>query len=294
MVSWLDKLLPTRVRRDGANRHSVPEGLWLKCDPCGTMLYRPDLERNLYVCTKCGHHKPLGARQRLKLFLDEDTQPEEIGEILKPIDRLRFKDVKRYRERLAQAQRATGENDALVTLVGHLQGRPLVVCAFEFGFMGGSMGAVVGERFARAAAHAAGMEVPLVCFCASGGARMQEGLGSLMQMAKTSAALVRFKRRGLPYISVLGDPTMGGVAASLASLGDLILAEPGALLGFAGPRVIEQTMGEPLPEGFQRSESVLQHGGIDMIVDRRQLRERVAALLEMLMQPRQATSVATA
>jgi len=259
----------------------VPEGLWTKCDACGSILYRAEVERNLDVCPKCSHHMRIGARRRLDIFLDPEPR-EEIGAEVEPVDILKFKDSKKYKDRLSQAQKATGETDALVVMQGQLEGMPLVACAFEFRFMGGSMGSVVGERFVRAVNRCLDQNLPLVCFSASGGARMQEALFSLMQMAKTSAALARLREAGLPYISVLTDPTMGGVSASLAMLGDIHIAEPGALIGFAGPRVIEQTVREKLPEGFQRSEFLLEHGAIDMIVDRRRMRGKVARLLAML------------
>jgi len=280
-MSWFDKLVPPKIKSQGAKRVSVPEGLWKKCPACGAVLYSAELENSLSVCPKCTHHMRIGARRRLDLFLDPDPR-EEIGDNLAPIDILKFKDTKKYRDRLAEAQQATGERDALVVIRGAVKGLPLVGCAFEFGFMGGSMGSVVGERFVRAVNASLEHEIPLVCFSASGGARMQEALFSLMQMAKTSAALTRLADRGIPYISVLTDPTMGGVSASLAMLGDLIVAEPRALIGFAGPRVIEQTVREKLPEGFQRSEFLLSHGAIDMIVDRRDMRDRIASALAML------------
>ncbi len=284
-MSWFEKLMPSRIRteaRTGRNR-GVPEGLWTKCEPCSSVLYRPELERNLEVCPKCSAHRRIGARYRLEIFLDDATQGE-IGEDIQPADPLRFRDTKKYRDRLAQAQKQTGENDALVAIHGSVMGVPAIVCAFEFPFMGGSMGSVVGERFARAANQAVEEGIPLICFPASGGARMQEGLLSLMQMAKTSAALSRLSESGLPYVSIMTDPTMGGVSASLATLGDVNVAEPGALIGFAGPRVIEQTVRETLPEGFQRAEFLVEHGAIDMIVDRREMRERIASLLAMLTQ----------
>jgi len=280
-LSWFEKLMPSRIRTEGGRSHSIPEGLWTKCESCSAVLYRPELERNLEVCPKCGAHMRIGARRRLDVFLDEHGR-EEIGEGLQPQDVLRFKDSKRYKERLAQAQKATGEKDALIAMSGTVHGLPVVACAFEFDFMGGSMGAVVGERFVRAAERARESGRPFICFSASGGARMQEALFSLMQMAKTSAALRRLSESGVPFVSVLTDPTMGGVSASLAMLGDVIVAEPGALIGFAGPRVIEQTVRETLPEGFQRSEFLLEHGAIDLIIDRREQRERLAALLAML------------
>jgi len=276
-MSWFEKLMPSRISTEKRTR-SVPEGVWIKCPKCDAQLYRNELERNLQVCPKCDHHMRIGARQRLAFFLDPDSQ-QEIAANLEPEDPLKFRDSKRYRERLNIAQKKTGEKDALIAAVGTLHGRPIVVCAFEFAFMGGSMGSVVGEKFSRAADHAAANNIPLVSFAASGGARMQEALFSLLQMAKTSAALARLGEKKVPYISVLTDPTTGGVSASLAMLGDVNIGEPRALIGFAGPRVIEQTVGQTLPEGFQRSEFLLDHGAIDMIVDRRQMRAQVADLL---------------
>ena len=280
-MSWLDKLLPSRIKTSGASRRSVPEGVWSKCDNCNATLYRAELARNLEVCPKCGHHMRIGARARLHSFLDPARQ-EEIGAGLKPVDKLRFRDSRKYRERLGSAHKETGESDALVALLGTLKGNALVAVAFEFEFMGGSMGSVVGERFVRAVDVCIGQHAPLVCFSTSGGARMQEALISLFQMAKTSAALGRLRSAGLPYISVLTNPTMGGVSASIGTLGDINIAEPGALIGFAGPRVIEQTVRETLPEEFQKSEFLLEHGNIDMITDRRELRDRIASLLAML------------
>lgn len=276
--------MPGAIRTEtGAPRkRSVPEGLWEKCDRCGAILYRPELEQNLEVCPKCNAHRPIRARARLRGFLDPDPGPE-IGAGLGPTDVLRFRDQKKYSDRIKIAQKATGERDALVALEGKLKQRPIVACAFDFAFMGGSMGSVVGERFALAAERALELECPFVCFAASGGARMQESLFSLMQMAKTSAALGRLRAAGLPYISVMTHPTTGGVSASFAMLGDINIAEPEALIGFAGPRVIEQTVRETLPEGFQRSEFLLEHGAIDQICDRRELRERIARLLAMMM-----------
>ncbi len=281
-MSWLQKLMPARIRTEGGSKRAVPEGLWEKCDNCTAVLYRPELERNLRVCPKCNHHMQIGARERLKQFLDDDSG-EEIGALLQPQDLLKFRDSKRYRDRLVAAQKATAERDALVALSGTLFSRSIVAAAFEFRFMAGSMGSVVGERFALAGEAAIAQRCPLVCFSATGGARMQEGLFSLLQMAKTSAVLARMKEERLPYISVLTHPTTGGVSASLGMLGDLILAEPGALIGFAGPRVIEQTVRETLPEGFQRSEFLLEHGALDQIVDRRELRNRIGSLLALLM-----------
>lgn len=280
-MSWLERLLPSRIRTDATGKRGVPEGLWNKCDACGAVLYRAELERNLEVCPKCSHHMRIGARRRLDVFLDE-TPREEIGGEIEPVDILKFRDSKRYKDRLVAAQKATGEKDALIVMRGAVKGLPLVAAAFEFRFMGGSMGSVVGERFVRAVNASLEAEIPLICFSASGGARMQEALFSLMQMSKTSAALTRLSRRGVPFISVLTDPTMGGVSASFAMLGDVHIAEPNALIGFAGPRVIQQTVRETLPEGFQRSEFLLEHGAIDMIVDRRDLRDRVASLLAIM------------
>ncbi len=280
-MSWFQKLVPSRIRIQSGKKRQVPEGLWTKCPECQSVLYRVDLERNLDVCPKCAHHFRIGARRRLDLFLDEAPR-EEIGAELEPVDVLKFKDAKKYKDRLAQAQKATGEKDALVAMRGQLKGQPLVACAFEFPFMGGSMGSVVGERFVRAVDTCLRESIPLVCFSASGGARMQEALFSLMQMAKTSAALRELSTRGIPYVSVLTDPTMGGVSASLAMLGDVNVAEPKALIGFAGPRVIEQTVRETLPEGFQRAEFLLEHGAVDLIVDRREMRDRLANLLALL------------
>ncbi len=280
-MSWLDKLLPSRIKTSGASRRTVPEGVWSKCDSCSATLYRAELSRNLEVCPKCGHHMRIGARARLHSFLDPERQVE-IGAALKPVDRLRFRDSRKYRDRLSSAYKETGEHDALVVVRGTLKDNPLVAAVFEFEFMGGSMGSVVGERFVRAVDACIEHHVPLVCFAASGGARMQEALISLFQMAKTSAALGKLRNAGLPYISVLTNPTMGGVSASLGTLGDINIAEPGALIGFAGPRVIEQTVRETLPEEFQKSEFLLEHGNIDMITDRRELRDRIAALLSML------------
>ena len=280
-MAWFENIVPSRIKTERRSR-SVPEGLWIKCTACDAPLYRAELERNLHVCPKCGHHMRIGARERLQRFLDPDTGTE-IGAGIRPEDPLRFRDSKRYKDRLSAAQKNTGEQDALVVLAGALEGMPIVSCAFEFQFLGGSMGSVVGERFRRAVDHAIRERCPLVCFSASGGARMQEALFSLLQMAKTSAALADLAAEGLPFISVLTDPTTGGVSASLAMLGDLNVAEPRALIGFAGPRVIQQTVRETLPEGFQRSEFLLDHGVIDLIIDRRQMRERLAQTLRMLM-----------
>ena len=281
-MSWFEKLMPSRIRTDAGHKRAVPEGLWTKCPGCNAILYRAEMERNLDVCPKCNHHNRIGARRRLETFLDPEPQ-EEIGANLESVDPLKFKDSKKYKDRLSQAQKASGEKDALIAIRGQLKGLDIVAAAFEFSFMGGSMGSVVGERFVRAVNMALERHTPLICFSASGGARMQESLFSLMQMAKTSAALERLQRRGLPFVSVMTDPTMGGVSASLAMLGDVNIAEPNALIGFAGPRVIEQTVREKLPEGFQRSEFLLDHGAIDMIIDRRDMRDRVADLLSIVM-----------
>lgn len=272
--------MPSRISTERRTR-SVPEGVWIKCPKCDAQLYRTELERNLYVCPKCEHHMRVSARQRLEFFLDKEDR-HEIGARLQPQDPLKFKDSKRYRERIAQAQKNIDETDALVAMSGRLFGRPVAAAAFEFGFMGGSMGSVVGERFCRAAQFAADNNAPLICFSASGGARMQEALFSLMQMAKTSSALALLAEKRVPYVSVLTDPTTGGVSASLAMLGDVNIAEPRALIGFAGPRVIEQTVRQTLPEGFQRSEFLLEHGAIDMIIDRRDMRRQIADLLAKL------------
>jgi acetyl-CoA carboxylase carboxyl transferase subunit beta len=280
-MSWFQKLMPSRIRTEGGSKRTVPEGLWTKCDACAAVLYRPELERNLSVCPKCSSHMPVSARTRLDHFLDPGDK-REIAAGLEPTDPLKFKDSKKYRDRINAAQKKTGEKDALVATAGKLLGRDVVACAFEFGFLGGSMGSVVGEKFVRAAQESLRLRAPLVCFSATGGARMQEGLLSLMQMAKTSAILARLAEAGVPYVSVLTHPTTGGVSASLGMLGDVNIAEPGALIGFAGPRVIEQTVREKLPEGFQRSEFLLEKGAIDMILDRRQMREQVAGLLGLL------------
>jgi len=280
-MSWFDKLVPPKIKSQGVKKASVPEGLWKKCPACGTVLYNAEIESNLDVCPKCAHHMRIGARRRLDIFLDPQPR-DEIGATLFPVDPLKFKDTKKYRDRLLEAQQATGERDALVVMEGALKGMPLVAAAFEFAFMGGSMGAVVGERFVRAVNVCLEKKIPLVCFSASGGARMQEALLSLMQMAKTSAALTHLTDAGIPYISVLTDPTMGGVSASFAMLGDINVAEPRALIGFAGPRVIEQTVREKLPEGFQRSEFLVEHGAVDLIIDRREMRDKLANLLALL------------
>ena len=280
-MTWFEKIIPSRIKTERRTR-SVPEGLWIKCPACDAVLYRAELERNLQVCPKCSHHMRITARERLGRFLDPGSQ-HEIAIEVEPEDPLKFRDSKKYRDRLLVAQKHTGEKDALVVLVGALQGLEVVACAFEFRFLGGSMGSVVGERFVRAAEHCLAHGMPLICFSASGGARMQEGLLSLMQMSKTSAVLALMAEARLPFVSVLTDPTTGGVSASLAMLGDINIAEPHALIGFAGPRVIEQTVRETLPEGFQRSEFLLEHGAIDLILDRRDLRDRIAALLAIMM-----------
>ncbi len=282
-MNWFDKILPPKIKSStGLGKRGVPEGLWTKCPTCNAVLYRAELDRNLDVCPKCDYHMRIGAQRRLDTFLDPEPQEEIAGE-LRPVDVLKFRDRRKYKDRLSEAQKKTGQLDALLVIKGALKQQPIVVAAFEFEFMGGSMGSVVGERFVQAVTVCVEQHIPLVCFCASGGARMQEALFSLMQMAKTSAALTKMGRHQIPFISVLTDPTMGGVSASLAMLGDVIIAEPNALIGFAGPRVIEQTVRETLPEGFQRSEFLLEHGAIDMIVDRRELRDRTHAMVSMLM-----------
>jgi acetyl-CoA carboxylase carboxyl transferase subunit beta len=280
-VTWFEKIMLSRIKTERRSR-SVPEGLWIKCPACDAVLYRAELDRNLQVCPKCSHHMRIEARDRLESFLDEGVG-EEIGADVEPEDPLKFRDSKKYRDRLLAAQKVVGEKDAMIVIAGTLHGMGVVACAFEFRFLGGSMGSVVGERFTRGAEHCLAHGLPLVCFSSSGGARMQEGLLSLLQMSKTSAVLARMAQARLPFISVLTDPTTGGVSASLAMLGDLNIAEPRALIGFAGPRVIEQTVRETLPEGFQRSEFLLEHGAIDMIVDRRDLRDRIASLLAVMM-----------
>lgn len=282
MPSWFEKLIPPKITWDGKNKRNVPHGLWNKCPSCNAFLYRAEVQRNLEVCPKCYHHLRIGARERVQTFLDPESQ-QEIGANIEPIDLLKFKDTKRYKDRISNGQKVTGEKDAIVVMQGKIHGQPVVAAAFEFDFMGGSMGAVVGERFVKGVNVCVQNRIPFVCFSASGGARMQEALFSLMQMAKTSAVLARLAKLGIPYISVLTNPTMGGVSASLAILGDINIAEPNALIGFAGPRVIKQTVRETLPEGFQRSEFLLQHGAIDMIVDRREMRDKIASLLSMLM-----------
>lgn len=282
-MSWFKKLMPSRIKTEGGSgKRNVPEGLWIKCPACSAVLYRAELERNLNVCPKCSHHLRIGARQRLHIFLDPDSRVE-IAATLEPVDALKFKDSKRYKDRISQAQKNTSEKDALIVMAGKLNGVSIVAAAFEFAFMGGSMGSVVGERFVRGVNHCIEHNIPLVCFSASGGARMQEALLSLMQMSKTSAALAQLARLGIPYISVMTDPTMGGVSASLAMLGDINIGEPNALIGFAGPRVIEQTVRETLPDGFQRSEFLLEHGAIDMIIDRRDLRDKMTNILSLLL-----------
>ena len=281
-MSWFQKILPPKIKRRMETKKSVPEGLWSKCPACSEVLYRADLENNFEVCPKCDHHHRIGARQRLRILLDPERQ-HEIGAHITPLDPLKFRDSKRYSDRLKEAQGATNESDALVVIGGSVKNIPVVAAAFEFKFMGGSMGSVVGERFVLGVEAAVQSNSAFVCFAASGGARMQEGLFSLMQMAKTSAALTLLARHRLPFISVLTDPTMGGVSASFAMLGDLIVAEPNALIGFAGPRVIEQTVRETLPEGFQRAEFLREKGAIDRIIDRRQMRDELATTLAMMM-----------
>ncbi|EGF09912.1 TPA: acetyl-CoA carboxylase, carboxyltransferase subunit beta [Neisseria bacilliformis] len=280
-MSWLDKILPPKIKREGKGESAVPEGLWHKCPSCAATVYTTDLVQNDKVCPKCGYHNPLGARERINLLLDDEGR-EEIGVAVKPTDILKFKDSKKYPDRLSAAKKATGEDDALVVVKGRLNGQPVVVAAFEFRFIGGSMGSVVGERFVQGVRRAAADGCSFVCVAASGGARMQEGLNSLMQMTKTSASLHLLSEKGLPFISVLTDPTMGGVSASFAFLGDIVLAEPNALIGFAGPRVIEQTVRETLPEGFQRAEFLLEKGAIDQITDRREMKARIAELITLL------------
>lgn len=280
--SWFQRLLPARILTPNQDKGNVPEGVWVKCDNCGNVLYRAELDRAMDVCIKCSHHMRIGARVRLDRLLDTDGR-EEIGAGVEPLDALKFKDSKRYRDRLTQATRDSGEKDALVAMRGQLKGLPVVVAVFDFNFIAGSMGSVVGERFCLAAERSIADHAPLICFSASGGARMQEALFSLLQMGKTSSMLAQLAERRIPYISVLTDPTMGGVSASLAMLGDINVAEPGAEIGFAGKRVIEQTVREKLPEGFQSSEFLLAHGAIDMIVDRREMRDRLASLLKKLM-----------
>jgi len=280
-MSWLQKLLPPKIKRSEGARKSIPEGLWSKCPACEAVLYATDLENNQNVCPKCNHHHRVGARARLDLLLDPEGRFEIGAEVL-PMDPLKFKDGKRYPDRLAAANEDTGEADAMVVMQGAIKTVQVVIAAFEFEFMGGSMGSVVGERFVRGVKAAIEQQMPFICITASGGARMQEGLFSLMQMAKTTAAVTQLSHHQLPFVTLLTDPTMGGVSASFAFMGDVVIAEPGALIGFAGPRVIEQTVRETLPEGFQRAEFLLEKGAIDMIVDRRELRDRLAALLTLM------------
>ena len=281
-MSWIEKLLPPKINRaDGGPKKSVPEGLWVKCPSCEATLYSTDLSSNAQVCPKCNHHLRINARERLDQLLDAEGR-FEIGVEVHPVDSLKFKDSRKYPDRLKEAVESTGETDALVVMQGSMLTLPVVVAAFEFSFMGGSMGSVVGERFVRGVDAAAEQKLPFICFTASGGARMQEGLLSLMQMAKTTASLTRLAAKRLPFISVLTDPTMGGVSASFAFMGDVVIAEPNALIGFAGPRVIEQTVREKLPDGFQRAEFLLQKGAIDMIVDRRELKMKIVRLLAVL------------
>lgn len=279
--SWLEKILPNVGTKAEDRKTSVPEGLWRKCPKCDAVLYKPELDRSQNVCPKCDHHLRINARERLDMFLDQEGR-EELATDLVPEDLLKFRDSKKYKDRLAAAQKETGEKDALVVMRGHLNGLPLVAAAFEFNFMGGSMGSVVGAKFVRAAEFCLEHRIPLVCFAASGGARMQEALFSLMQMARTSAALEKMKQQGTPFISVMTDPVYGGVSASLAMLGDINAAEPNALIGFAGPRVIEQTVRQKLPEGFQRSEFLVEHGAIDIIIHRHEMRDTVFRLLAKL------------
>jgi acetyl-CoA carboxylase carboxyl transferase subunit beta len=288
-MSWIKKIFPEKIRPQTSKKKDVPEGLWVKCQGCQEVLYRLEFEKNQYVCPKCEHHHRIGARERIAFILD-DAEQEEIAEQLEPIDRLKFKDSKKYKDRIVQAQKQTGEKEALVVVKGTIHEKPVVLSVFEFSFMGGSMGATVGEKFVHGVEEAMKARCPLICVTASGGARMQEGLFSLMQMAKTSSALAHFSTTGLPFIVVLTDPTMGGVSASFASLGDIIIAEPKALIGFAGPRVIEQTVRQVLPEGFQRSEFLLEHGHIDMIVKRKLLRDTLANIMAKLTEKNQTNS----
>jgi acetyl-CoA carboxylase carboxyl transferase subunit beta len=282
-MSWLQKLLPPKIKRDtGSPKKAVPEGLWSKCSSCETVLYRTDLEKNLQVCPKCNYHNRISARERLDGLFDFEGRYEIGAEVL-PVDTLKFKDSKRYSDRISEARDATSEEDALVVMQGSVKTIPVVAAAFEFRFLGGSMGSVVGERFVRGVQVCLDQRLPFVCFSATGGARMQEGVLSLMQMAKTCGALTQLSQEKMPFISVLTDPTMGGVSASFAMIGDVVIAEPGALIGFAGPRVIEQTVREKLPEGFQRAEFLLEHGAIDMIVDRRHMRDKLANLITLLL-----------
>jgi acetyl-CoA carboxylase carboxyl transferase subunit beta len=280
-MSWFDKLMPSRIRTEKRSR-SVPEGLWVKCDGCSAQLYKTELARKLYVCPKCNRHMRVGGRERLEIFFDPDSTTE-IAANLEPSDPLKFKDSRRYRDRLGDAQKETGERDALIVMHGTVKSIPIVAAAFDFRFMGGSMGSVVGEKFVRGINFAIENKQPFVCFSASGGARMQEALYSLLQMSKTSAAIAALSEAGLPYVSVMTDPTMGGVSASIAMLGDINAAEPGSLIGFAGPRVIEQTVKETLPDGFQRAEFLLEKGALDMIIDRTEARDRIASLLGLLL-----------
>ena len=282
-MSWIDKLLPPKIQSSSpAQRKSMPEGLWVKCPSCEAVLYRSDIEASLYVCPKCDHHMRIGARTRLNHLLDQEGR-FEIGQEVLPVDALKFKDTKKYPDRLKDAMEATGETDAMVVMGGSIHSIPVIVACFEFDFLGGSMGSVVGERFVRGANAALEQKIPFICVCATGGARMQESLLSLMQMAKTNSMLTKLSKAKLPYISVLTDPTMGGISASFAFMGDVVIAEPKALIGFAGPRVIEQTVREKLPEGFQRAEFLMQKGGVDMIVDRREMRKEIAEILALLL-----------
>ncbi|MBR7059588.1 MAG: acetyl-CoA carboxylase carboxyltransferase subunit beta [Neisseriaceae bacterium] len=281
-MSWLDKLLPPKIKRNENTSSKIPEGLWIKCPSCAATLYNTDLEKNVQVCPKCEHHMPLSARARIDLLLDAEGR-EEIAADVKPMDILKFKDSKKYTDRLSSAKKQTGEDDAIVVMKGSMDGLPVVLAVFEFRFIGGSMGSVVGERFVRGVQSATSARCPFICVASSGGARMQEGLNSLMQMAKTSAVLHLLKEKRLPFISILTDPTMGGVSASFAFLGDVVMAEPNALIGFAGPRVIEQTVRETLPDNFQRAEFLLEKGAIDKIVDRREMKNAIVRILRMLL-----------
>jgi acetyl-CoA carboxylase carboxyl transferase subunit beta len=292
-MSWFEKLVPSKIRVSGTSKGTVPEGLWKKCGDCDAILYKAELERNLDVCPKCNYHMRISGRKRIQLFLDSDNQ-REIGEKLRPVDPLKFKDTKKYKDRIVLAQKQTDEKDALVVVEGQLKGRDVVAAAFDFGFMGGSMGSVVGERFTRGVTVSLERRIPFIVFTASGGARMQESLISLFQMAKTSAVLARLSDQGIPFLPVMTDPTMGGVSASLAMLGDINIAEPKALIGFAGPRVIEQTVGQKLPNGFQRSEFLQEHGTVDIIIDRREMKDKIYELLDFLMPVNGEDATATA
>ena len=289
-MTWLNKLLPGVKKNNNKDRRSVPAGVWTNCPKCSGVLFQPELENSLFVCPKCGEHLQMGARQRLLSFLDESPAPQELAPKMKSVDFLKFRDISKYKERLQKARKQSNETDAFIAMSGHLDGEPVVAGAFEFSFMGGSMSSAVGERFVRAVGEAVSSNVPMVCFCSSGGARMQEGLISLMQMAKTTMALEQLHAKNLPYVTVLTNPTMGGVSASLAMQGDLIISEPNALVGFAGPRVIRQTVREELPEGFQRSETLLRQGAIDSIIKRTDQRRRIASMLSILMAGQQSST----